>query len=643
MNYDNYRSAQKLGKKSIQQCQSEGRSDKLPVLDEILKHADIQSEVPLGLIDIPAEQLVGTKTAGRSTAFAPDFMPVLDERSEFASKWIYLYDSHLSEGIREPVKAYEYLHNYYVQEGNKRVSVLKFCGAASIPGYVTRIIPARSSDPEIKKYYEFLDFYNATNINYLLFSKLGSYQNLCELIGKRKYERWNDEERLNFRSAFIRFSGAYEALGGSEFKITPGDAMLVYLNVFGYPQLCSETPSEIRENLEKLWDEIILLNNDQKVNLKLDPLPVPEQKKNLFTRLLPPQGSSKFYKIAFINAKNSSTSGWTYGHTLGRMYLEDKYHDILETKAYDNVTPDTALSVMEQAIAEGCEIIFTTTPEFQNASLKAAITHPEVKILNCSLNVSHKYIRTYYGRMYEAKFLTGILAGIMTDTDKIGYIADYPIYGMTANINAFALGVKAVNPKAKVYLEWSTALKNQGLNLTEHFMGIGATYISSQEMIIPNKASRQFGLYRVNGETPVNLACPVWHWGKYYERIILSIKNNIWNQEGKSDIEKALNYWWGMSANVIDIIWSPGIPSATMNILDVLRQSILNCDYNPFSGDIYSQTGKVKAKEEGSLTPKEIITMNWLADNIIGTIPSLEDLREEARTVVKLEGTNKEA
>ena len=82
--------------------------------------------------------------------------------------------------------------------------------------------------------------------------------------------------------------------------------------------------------------------------------------------------------------------------------------------------------------------------------------HPQVKILNCSLNASHKYIRTYYARMYEAKFLTGVLAGALADENKIGYVAQYPVYGTISNINSFALGAKLVNPRAKIYLEWSS-------------------------------------------------------------------------------------------------------------------------------------------------------------------------------------------
>ncbi len=286
MNYDNYRSAQKLGKKAVQASVSEGHPETLPALDDILQHAEIQAEVPLGLVDIPADLIVGTRTAGRSSAFAPNFMPILDKRSEFAAKWIYLYDSHLSEGIREPVTAYEYLNRYYVQEGNKRVSVLKFCGAATIPGYVTRLIPVRSNDPEIQNYYEFLDFYNVSNINYLIFSKPGRYQRLYSLIGKRQHERWSDEDRINFRSVFSRFRSAYEELGGTELhNITSGDALLVYIDVFGYQQTTSETPAQIEKNLEKIWEEILLLENNQEVDVKLDPAAVPEPRKKLFNRL----------------------------------------------------------------------------------------------------------------------------------------------------------------------------------------------------------------------------------------------------------------------------------------------------------------------------------------------------------------------
>ena len=136
--------------------------------------------------------------------------------------------------------------------------------------------------------------------------------------------------------------------------------------------------------------------------------------------------------------------------------MEQAFPDEITTFYYDNATQENIDDYIEAAINCGSNIIFTTSPSFAQASVKAAIENPEVRILNCSLNTSHRYIRTYYARMHEAKFLMGALAGALTTNDKLAYVGDYPIYGSIANINAFAIGAKMVNPRAKVYLEWSS-------------------------------------------------------------------------------------------------------------------------------------------------------------------------------------------
>ena len=140
----------------------------LQVLDEILSYTTIVSKADLGLVDIPIDQIAGTKTAGRTNAFASNFMPLLPKDSEFAAKWCRLYEAHLEEGIREPIRAYEFMNRFYVQEGNKRVSVLKYCDAVTVPAYVTRLIPEPDDSDESKIYYEFLDFYENTGIIYFI-------------------------------------------------------------------------------------------------------------------------------------------------------------------------------------------------------------------------------------------------------------------------------------------------------------------------------------------------------------------------------------------------------------------------------------------------------------------------------------------
>ena len=144
MSMEHYKAAARAGKKDLQNRTAQKLPTQMPALDTILEHVDISGEVPLGLVDIPTELIIGTKTYGRSSSFAPNFMPILGEGTEFAAKWSALCDAHLQEGIREPIVAYEYMNQYYVQEGNKRVSVLKYFDAVSVPGYVTRILPPRT-------------------------------------------------------------------------------------------------------------------------------------------------------------------------------------------------------------------------------------------------------------------------------------------------------------------------------------------------------------------------------------------------------------------------------------------------------------------------------------------------------------------
>ena len=125
MGLNEFQEAQKMGKKEYKTALATGSFPYLPVLDQILENADIVTEQYLGLVQVPLDKVVGTSTMGRTQAFARNFMPLLDEKTEFGLKWINLSEAQVSEGIRDPIIAYEYMNRYYVVEGNKRVSVLK--------------------------------------------------------------------------------------------------------------------------------------------------------------------------------------------------------------------------------------------------------------------------------------------------------------------------------------------------------------------------------------------------------------------------------------------------------------------------------------------------------------------------------------
>ena len=630
---EEYQKAHKMGKKDYQARMLRGELPTLPVLDDILPARGSYSEVPLGLVQIPIDQIVGTKTAGRSRAFSGSFMPILREDSEFAMKWDALSLSHINEGIRDPIKAYEYMNKFYVEEGNKRVSVLKYFGAVSVPGNVTRILPPKTEDKENKLYYEFVDFYNLSQINYIWFSKLGSFARLQKAVGKAPGEIWTSDEKLMFSSAYSRFTAEYEAAGGKKLSITPGDAFLAFITVYDYEKICEKTVNEVKSLVEKSWEEFNLLEHDQEIELKMDPN---KEKKPLLNRLLPI--SSPKLKIAFLYAKTPGTSAWSYTHELGRMHLEQTFPEEVTTVCYENLTREIVDKAIEDAIRKGCNLIFTTAPEFVQASVQAAIAHPDIRILNCSLNTSHRYIRTYYSRMYEAKFLMGAVAGAMAENGQIAYIADYPIFGTIANINAFALGARMINPRSEIYLEWSTLKDGDLGEVMERLYKQGVSVVSGRDMVIPEEASRYFGLYSLVDGEPHNLAMPLWHWGKFYEQLIRTIMDGTWKYDDSKAEKKAINYWWGMSSGVVDVICSQNLPAGTKRLVELLKQTVRNGECNPFSGVLYSQNGKVYPEAGNVFSPEQIITMDWLAENIIGSIPTQKELKEQAKPVIQQSG-----
>lgn len=630
-----YMKAYKMGKKDYQHRMMHGMNPTLQVLDDILPPKGNYSEVPLGLVQIPTELIVGTKTEGRRNAFAGNYMPILKENTEFAAKWASLCASHVEEGIREPIKAYEYMNKFYVLEGNKRVSVMKYFDVVSIPGNVIRIIPRRTDEKENKIYFEFLDFYNLSKINYIWFSEEGSFAKLQSAVGKGPEEMWTEDERIEFRSVYTRFNMEYKTRSEKQnLSTTPGDALLRFIELQGYKEICEMTTNEIKTLVVKSWEEFELLQEDEDVDLKMDPIETVNSGKKYLLSLLPTQK----LKVAFIYEKTVASSAWTYSHELGRLYLEQTFPDEVSTIYYDNVTVDNAAECMEEAIKEGCTIIFTTTPSFAKVSVKVAIEHPDVKILNCSIQTSHRYIRTYYSRMFEAKFLMGAIAGAMAENDKLYYIADFPIFGTIANINAFALGAKMINPRAKVYLDW-TCLKDAdiGANIEK----IQPSIVSGKDMVVPEEGSRYFGLYHMEDGVPRNLAMPISNWGKFYERLIRRIMDGTWKYDDNTVNNKAINYWWGMSAEVVDVIFSKNLPVGTKRLIELLRKTICSNEFAVFCGVLYSQNGIVQDDPERWLTPEEVAKMDWLAENVIGRIPTEEELHDGAKPVVSQQGVEK--
>lgn len=634
MSYVEYEKAQKMGIKAFKNAIAKGGSEYLPVLDEILEDVEIQSEVSLGLVDIPLDRVVGTSNVGRTYAFANNFMPLLDFKTEFGAKWSALCDSHLEEGIRDPIKVYEYMNNFYVIEGNKRVSVLKYFEAVTIPANVTRKIPKKTDDLQVKIYYEFMDFYKLTGINYLWFSQEGCFRRLLELTCENPDEKWSEDQVKDFGSAHHSFCMAMKSRK-DKLPLTSGDAFLIFIDIYGYDEVLEYTEAEMREKINLLWEEFLIESKGREIKLTMEP--AKKGRKKLMDYFLSP--ATKKVMVAFIFDKDPDESDWLYGHELGRIYLEENCSEHIKTVKVHNVnSEEDAVVAMQDLILMGVKIIFTTSSKQVKASLKVAANHPEVSILNCSLNTSHKLISTYYARLYEVKFLAGMIAGALAKNGRIGYVADYPIIGMPSCVNAFALGAKMINPYARVYLEWTIVKGASKNDVLDKFRSLDIEYVSDQIMFKPEEYNRQFGLYSIVGDKIENLAMPVYLWGVFYEKLIDSILTGAMQNDEKTNVDKALNYWWGLSAGVVDLICSEKIPAGTIRLVNIIKDMMINNEFKPFQGNIISKAGTEKNEKGEDMLPEDIMLMNWLVDNIEGEIPELEDLKDEAKGIVVLKG-----
>ena len=627
---EEYQAALAKGKKEYRELLAAGLNPHPAVLDEILGDKDSDVVLDLGIVDIPADRIVGTKSAGRITAFTASFLPLLDPESEFAVKWYNLCYDHLeSTGIREPILCYEYLGNFYVQEGNKRVSVLRYFDAPRIPGTVKRVVPPLSDDPRVKAYYEFLDFYKVSKLYTFQFRRPGDYAKLLAYLGKEPREPWDTEERRTVNAYFHYFLDAFTAQNVTGEDILPEEALLLWLKVHPYKDLGRMSTAELKKSLASLWPDV--LSSTRQSEVKIENEPVPDGKPSLISRII--SSVPDHVNIAFVHQLDAQASSWALGHEDARRYLEETFREQITARSYFNAnTSEDMDRALEEAVSDGAQIIFTTAPKLSRATLKFAVKYPRIQFYNCSVDQPYSSVRTYYGRIYEAKFITGAIAGAMAQNDRIGYVASNPIFGVPASINAFALGAQMTNPRAQIELRWSCC---EGSPQADFFRD-GIRVISNRDVPTLDKLYLEFcnyGTYLMDDRGGlVALASPVWLWGGFYENVI---RNFLSGAKKDEKAGKAVNYWLGMDSGVIGLNMSAKLPEGVRVLAHLLEKSIINHTLDPFARKIIAQDGTVKNDGTATFTPDELLHMNWLCSNVTGSIPSFDEILPMSQSIVR--------
>ena len=632
---EHYQQALKNGRRAQRQSLQKGKAAFLPVLDALLTDTATAGKVNLGVIEIPVEKIVGTKSEGRTNAFAPNFMPLLHEDSEFATKWRALCSAHLGdEGLRDPISCYEYLGRFYVVEGNKRVSVLKYFGADAVSGNVIRILPAKSESPEVLAYEEFLTYYPQIGLYRVSFTRPGSFPKLQVALGYAPDHVWTDAQRRSFLTGYFYFERAFQKLGGEALHATAADALLEWLKVYPFDLTKTLSVAELSRSLETIWADIKAIGQADIIQMdtKADASGETEFKGRRAFSIM-----RSYLNVAFIHELMPENSNWIRAHEAGREHLETVMGEQVIVQRFVGVGSDKAAEeAMETAVKNGAEVIFATTAPLIAACRKVAACFPQVKVFNCSVAMPYADVRTYYSRIYEGKFISGAIAGALSAGNNIGYIASYPIFGVPAGINAFALGAQLTNPRAKIHLKWSCV---EGHPLSE-LIAQGVDVVSTLDIPLPGWSGGQWGTFRLRSDgSTERIVSPYWDWGKFYVKLVQSILGGEREASlfGKHE-NRAVNYWWGMSSGVIGLEWTNAVPAGTKALAELLKSGIVDGSIDPFCRHIVSQDGKIRNDGSTVFPPEEILHMDWLCNNVEGTILDYEDLAERARSLVRLQG-----
>lgn len=649
MAIQDYMKAQKLAEKQQRAATSE-EARYLPVLEDILRNHEVEGQIPLGQMEIPLSMIEGTAQSERTSAFAANFMPLLDYDTEFGNKWSLLCDSVREVGVNEPITVFEFMQRFYVAEGNKRVSVSKYFGAVSIGAVVTRIIPRQTDTDEYRIYSEFMAFHRVSGIYEIEMKQVGGFTRLMQAIrpvalpddadGKPvQPEPWDDDLRRDVKFLYSVFASYYTAkIGRNQLQIKTGDAFVHFLEIYGFEQIRGLSSAELHQHIERIRGEFGVLDNDNPTSHILNPTEG-SQKIALSKMILP--SSSGPLKIAFLYPKKPEESGWVFNHEHGRQHIARKFAEQIETKYY--VCPaEDGEDTIAQAIAEGCRLIFTTSPVYHACSMRMAVAHPEIIILNCSMNTAYQQLRTYYLRIYEAKFITGVIAGIMTETNRIGYIADYPVLGTPASIAAFALGVEMVNPRAKVYLDWSTLENHDPLAF---FREKKIDLISDRDINAHLSKEADFGLHAicVDDQNSFPLAAPVLNWGSLYEDLVRSVLIGAWKNDANQNEKQALNYYWGMSSGAVGVKYSSdNLPRDLQKLPRLLHNQIALGEFEPFRGPICRWDGSYIVRPGQNLNADEIIALDWLPSNVKGRLPEIGELAPQYREFARWHSIHKQ-
>lgn len=358
----------------------------------------------------------------------------------------------------------------------------------------------------------------------------------------------------------------------------------------------------------------------------------------------------KKIKAGFIYVGPVGDYGWSHAHDVGRKYAESKL-PWLETVYVEAVPEADSPRIIDRLIQEEkCDVVFTTSFGYMDYTIKAGEKYPDKLFMHCSGFKQSKNVGTYFAELYQMYYLNGLMAGALTKTNKVGYVGAFPIPEVVRHIDAYALGVKAVNPKARVHVRWIYAWYDPGKakEAAEALVADGSDALAFTEdspsviEVGQEHSERGRQIYTFSHYSPMQqfgvdsaVSGQLVDWGVMYEKILTDIYKGTWSNAdlwwltkegaanlGASPTEKINpKFVDALKAKMVDAagLGSLSVYDLVMKRLEQMKQG--REAFDPFTGPISDNKGQVKIPAGKMGTKEELLSIDYYVDNIVGEVP----------------------
>jgi basic membrane protein A len=331
-------------------------------------------------------------------------------------------------------------------------------------------------------------------------------------------------------------------------------------------------------------------------------------------------------RVAFVYVAPIGDLGWTYMHDLARQEMEEELSDAIETAFVESVPegPDSE-RVIRNFAEQGYDLIITTSFGYMDPTITVAEEFPDIQFVHISGFKTADNVSTVFGRMYQPRYLSGLVAGSMTESNVIGYVAAFPIPEVIRGINAFTLGVREANPDAEVRVVWTNTWFDppQEQEAAEAVLSAGADIIAQhQDTTEPQKAAADAGGYSISYNSPMLdfvgdtvLTGPIWHWSTKYIPIA--------EEMIAGEYDGSESYWGGLADGVVDLApFSDLVEEDVRDLVAERREMIESGEWDVFCGPIVGANGNTIVEEDNCLTDEEMLSIDYFVEGVVGEAPA---------------------